>query len=67
MHTADTIMTGTGHKHHVHVKTTTTTILISRILSLDWGGKMLQKANQRSKDCKGIKHHYKELQTSPDD
>ena len=57
MHTADTIMTGTGHKHHVHVqnyiihlylyKPTTITILISRILSLDWGGNMLQKANQR--------------------
>jgi len=37
------------------------------MLSLDWGGKMLQKANQRSKDHKGIKHHYKELQTNPDD
>lgn len=55
MHTADTIMTGTGRKHHVHVQNyiihlyqpTTITILISRILSLDWGGNMLQKANQR--------------------
>lgn len=30
---------------------------------------MLQKANQRtgSKDCKGIKHHYNELQMNPDD